>query len=211
MKKSSFKFEVKIPSAWKTLIEDYTDTTWWKYFQTISNNETLFSNLKLIEPNNVRVIMLSDIFYNDLKVSSQAMKQFVHELCNQMEFTHSTTVQESAILSRLSNEGVLYLNTSAYSLAENDRIHYRMLVAALLNRLIEKNKNIITIAFGGSNIQLINEISKTTTYSINNIITVGHPSPRATTSNFVGSNCFREVNNKLIEKGMFPIRYHIIF
>jgi uracil DNA glycosylase len=200
--------KLNLSASYATLIEDYSDTDWFKKVAAASaTDKSLTSNFNHILPQHIKVIFLGDIFYNDLRPSTLALKSFVAEICSQMNLSYNETTQTSATLRKLSDEGVLFFNTSAYNMPEEDRPYYRTFCLRLLQRILEKNDNIIVLSFGANNSRLASE----TGYAEDKLFATGHPSPRAQTSNFRGCSCFRDVNNRLLGDGVLPIRYEIMF
>lgn len=68
---------------------------------------------------------------------------------------------------------------------------------------LDNNYKFVTLAFGS-------DARKAAEVIINNkelVIAVGHPSPRNTTTPFIGSNCFAKCNDLLIKNSLLPINW----
>ena len=93
---------LKLSPPYLSLIVEFSNTDWYKEVASSSSTDTsLLSNFNHIQPQNIKVIFLGDVFYNDLRTSSMALKAFVGEICSQMNLPYNETTQTSASLKKL--------------------------------------------------------------------------------------------------------------
>jgi uracil DNA glycosylase len=142
-----------------------------------------------------------------------ALGGFVQEIIDEFEFNIDAS---SADVRKLLQENVMIFDISTYKLEDSknkDHINadWKCMVKNIVGRLIIQNPDVIVLSLGYNSNMLAKDLVSDGILDNNQLICTGHPSPKATTSNFRGCGCFRKVNEMLFQKGDLPVRFGVIF
>jgi hypothetical protein len=191
-------------------LNEFVNESWYKNILKASKDcPGVFGLLnecsKIVNP---KMIIVGDIFYS-MSMRCAALISFVNEICDNFGFD---TDVSSADVKRLLRERVVILDTSTYKLqGENINDDWKTMIKQIIIKLVSNRDDIVVLSLGSGNNMIMRDIIENGLIAQNNVIMIGHPSPKATNSNFKNSNCFRECNKKLISLGILPVRYGIVF
>lgn len=125
-----------------------------------------------------------------------------------MEYT-----PDSGCLTKWADEGVLMLNSILTVEPSKPKSHegigWEEFTKQVLN-YIDEHYNVVFLAWGRVAMNTLKDIVNHGNNK-NNIIYAGHPSPLNSANKFVGCNCFIEANKKLVEMGVLPIRWTVLY
>lgn len=214
-----------IPSSWSMLLqsemnEDYWDTIVDKLndgeFYPSTNN--IFAALRDITPDNVKVILLGqDPYHTDGAAHGYSfstrkdcdiqpsLKNIFKELSMEYDKKFNPT---SGDLRKWEKEGVLLLNRVLTVKPHEPNSHcgigWEHFTEAIL-KYFTKTKAVYLL-LGSKAKEAIRNID----VPPNRIVFAGHPSPLNTTGSFIGSDCFKKVNEILMSMNILPVRWHVV-
>ena len=226
-----------IPKPWRELVgENEFNKTYWSNIINILNEssffptfENIFHALSLIEPNNVKCVIIGQDPYikngqahglsfsvTDGVTIPPSLRNIYHEILNEYLKDKTripiylTMFHNHGDLTQLAKQGVLFLNSvlTVKPLKSNSHknIGWENFTGRLLECLDRKYKFVV-MAWGNQAKNITNE------HIVNNkVLIYGHPSPLNTTNPFIGCNCFKECN-KILKNELHttPINWIIIF
>lgn len=182
--------------------------------------ERIYHALSLTNPKDVKVIILGQDPYPTKGVANglafsvskntplpQSLKNIYKEL--NIEFGYSIP-QTNGNLSPWSKQGVLLLNTSLTTIVGKPNSMKKIGWAKFTDHLISKLSNLndhkrVYLFFGNEAIKKESLLNKENSL----IIKCVHPSPLSASRGFFNSNCFKKVNELLIESNLSPIDWKI--
>lgn len=104
-------------------------------------------------------------------------------------------------------QGVFLLNTALTLKMVNkknvDIDEWKDFVGLTIQEILKINGDCIFVAWGDKAKNLLSK------FSINNLLTAGHPSPLNTRNNFLGCDHFKKINDILTKKGERPIDWNL--
>ena len=201
---------LQINEPYRSWLDEYVSEQWYQNLLKATKNKSIVFNTlndcaKVDEP---KLIIIGSIFYS-MSMKCVALASFVQEICDEFELT---TDISSADVKKLYNERVVMMDTTTYKLdGDNIASDWKELITHIVVKIINANRNVVVLSLGSGNNAITRELIENGYIEPSNAIMVGHPSPKATTSNFRGSNCFRDVNKRLVANGFLPVRFGIIF
>lgn len=212
---------IQLPECFKKMLNEFVHESWYQnivkatknkkqvfglYSDYCSTHKIKSSTDTFIQP---KLIIVGDVFYNQLSMNTAALQGFIQELSDNFEFN---TDISSAVIKKLISEKVLIINTSTYNL-DGSTINddWKLMCKHIIMKVLDTSDNCLILSMGASNNGFVREIITETGYDSNNVWLIGHPSPKASTSNFRGSMCFKKINQRLVELGKLPVRFGIVF
>ena len=208
---------IPLQTPYSDYIEPFSQEQWYKNIvKSIKGKQN--SVLNLINENaaakNPKLIILGDIFYS-MNINCAALQSFVQEICDEFDLT---TDVSSAMVKKLTKEGVVIFDTSTYKIEGkcdtiNDdwKMMIKQIVTGILNESSNHDNHIMLLTMGAGNNMISRDLITNGVIESANVISTGHPSPKAAHSNFRNSNCFKETNQKLMKKGLLPVRFGVVF
>lgn len=219
--KLSAQNSIQLPEIFKNMISEYTSEQWYqnvvkatKSKKNVFNLYTEYCNIHKMKNItdtfiNPKLIIVGDIFYNQLSMNAVALQSFVQELAENFDIN---TDISSAVVKKLISEKVLIINTSTYNLdGKTINEDWKMMCKQIIMKVLDRTENCLVLSMGSGNNGIIREIITETGYSTDNVWMIGHPSPKASSSNFRGSCVFRKINQRLLELNKLPVRFGIVF
>jgi uracil-DNA glycosylase len=202
-----------VPPAWRKII-DLAKLT--EISNEIGSNflpepNLIFKSLECA-PSNVKVVIVGqDPYPNskhamglafsvpaDVKVLPASLKNIYKELKTDLGIT-----KENGDLSPWLEQGVLLLNMSLTVLPNQSGSHSKIGWQIITEQIISKvAKNGALGVLWGGQAQLMSKY-----FSLNDRFLAPHPSPLSVYRGFYGSKPFSRVNERLIEKGLTPIKW----
>lgn len=219
------------PNEWNSFLEEEKSLPYFNdLLKTIDSaydneditptKEKIYHALSLTNPKDVKVIILGQDPYPTKGVANglafsvskntplpQSLKNIYKEL--NIEFGYSIP-QTNGNLSPWSNQGVLLLNTSLTTIVGKPNSMKKIGWAKFTDHLISKLSNLndhkrVYLFFGNEAIKKESLLNKENSL----IIKCVHPSPLSASRGFFNSNCFKKVNELLIESNLSPIDWKI--
>lgn len=208
-----------IPESWKSVL-DLSDMKWKPIVDKLNEGpfcpdvENIFAALS-VDPDDVRVVLIGqDPYHNgsahgySFSVSEDAsipssLKNIHKELMDEYGID---TFPKNGSLIPWTHEGVLLLNTvltvAPHAANSHKGIGWESFTTKVIEHVDAHNKCVF-LAWGNFANDLCSDVVKN-----NTIVACGHPSPLNRSKKvFLGSNCFKNVNEKLMEQKMLPIRW----
>ena len=213
-----------LSEEWKRVLENtFVKPYWVTIVKTLNMSdsflpkaELIFSALNLCPPQKVKVVLLGqDPYIHDYEAMGlsfsvpsgikvpPSLKNIYKELSLEYQIEYNP---ESGDLTKWANDGVLLLNSvltveegKSYS---HKGIGWEIFTSDVITYLKSK-PNIVFLTLGTKARDVVNSCKVST----ENIVYAGHPSPLNSTGSFIGSNCFRKVNEVLIKNNSLPIRW----
>lgn len=181
--------------------------------------ENIFNAFKLCSPENTKVVLLGQDPYHgegqahgcSFSVSDKvrippSLKNIFKELSQEYQIPNYSP--KTGNLSKWGEDGVLLLNSiltvRPHSPMSHKNIGWEVFTEKVMSYLSEK-PNVVFLLLGNKARESVQHIPKIDFKT--NMIAAGHPSPMNSTGSFLGSNCFRKVNDLLMSKGVKPIRW----
>ena len=207
--------QLMINDRFKGMLTDFVSEQWYQnVVKATKDKRSVFNLLDLDarQVQNPKLIIVGDIFYS-MSMNCAALQGFVQELVDEFEFT---TDISSADVRKLLQEGVMIFDISTYKLEDAKNKSYindcwKMLIKTLITRIIEQNPYVMVMSLGYNANNMMKDLVTCSVLKNDLLLCTGHPSPKASTSTFRGSMCFKEVNKRLINSGRLPVRFGIIF
>lgn len=186
--------------------------------------ERIFISLNELNFRNFRVLILGQDPYptrnvadgfafstNDGKPIPASLRNVFNEIENEYgsEYFLARNYNNRGNLNKWVKQGVLLLNTVlTIGIGKTKNSSHREIGwESFINdfiKILDENYNFVILSWGNNARQVI---EKTIINNKENVIFSGHPSPLNTTKPFLGCNCFKECNNKLMNLGLLPIRW----
>ena len=215
-----------IPSSWSMLLqtemnEDYWDTIVDKLnegtFYPSKNN--IFAALRDITPDNVKVILLGqDPYHTDGAAHGYSfstrkgydIQPSLKNIFKELSMEYDKKIDpEYGDLTKWEKEGVLLLNRVLTVKPHEPNSHcgigWERFTEAILKYFANKHK-VVYLLLGAKAKEAIRSID----VPPNRVVYAGHPSPLNTSGSFIGSDCFKKVNEVLMSMNVLPIRWHIV-
>ena len=219
--KLSAQNSIQLPEVFRSMLTDYVSEQWYQNIVKATKSKKNVFNL-FVEYCNIhkmksisdgfvqpKLIIVGDIFYNQLSMNAVALQSFVQELAENFDIN---TDISSAVVKKLVSEKVLIINTSTYNLdGKTINDDWKMMCKMIIMKVLDKSENCLVLSLGSGNNGIIKDIVMETGYSTDNVWMIGHPSPKASSSNFRGSCVFRKINQRLLELNRLPVRFGIVF
>lgn len=180
--------------------------------------EDIFNALNSCPPSKVKIVLIGQDPYineneahgfsfsvkNSVKIPPSLMNIF-KELKQEFRFNSLPT---NGCLTKIANEGVLLLNSILTVSPGKSNSHKNIGWEIFTKKVIEYldlNHKIIFLCLGNQAREVCKCVTK------NKVMCYGHPSPLNTAKPFVGCNCFKDVNNELINMYILPVRWNVLF
>lgn len=180
---------------------------------TLPERDKVFSIFSLLNPNEVKVIIIGqDPYHNTGQANGMAfsvsddvkappsLKNIFKELKNDLHVDHF----DNNDLSGWVRQGVLLLNTTLTVKLHEPESHIKIwdgIVLKILNKINQKNKNIIYCLWGNHAKNLYNKLERKDYAVVESM----HPSPFSYKKGFENTKPFSKINVSLIEMGMNEI------
>ncbi|MBY0473029.1 uracil-DNA glycosylase [Patescibacteria group bacterium] len=208
---------VKIPPAWKTLVEEEFEKTYFKELSAKVREEYLhgevfphpskiFRAFDYFDPEDTKVVILGQDPYHTpgvahgLSFSTESANKIPPSLLNifkEIELEYGTSINRDSDLTRWAKQGVLLLNASltVKSGLANSHAKYgwHMFTDAVIKALSAKEENIVFMLWGAFASKKELEIDS----SKHKILKSVHPSPLSAHRGFLGCNHFKLANEYL--------------
>ena len=209
--------EVRIPSAWKTLLGAEFEKT---YFETLTKRvreeylhgpvfphpSRVFRAFELSEPNNIRVVILGQDPYHTPGVADglafstlpgNPIPPSLQNIFKEIEREHGKSCNKSPDLTRWASQGVLLLNASLSVASGQANSHadfeWHEFTDAVIRVLSETQENIVFMLWGSFAGKKAAEID----FTKHAILTAPHPSPLSAHRGFLGCGHFAKANEDL--------------
>ncbi len=219
------------PNDWDSFLEEEKNLPYFnELLKTIDSaygkeditpaKERIYHALSLTNPKDVKVIILGQDPYPTKGVANglafsvskntplpQSLKNIYKEL--NIEFGYSIP-QTNGDLTPWSKQGALLLNTSLTTIVGKPNSMKKIGWTKFTDHLISKLSNLndhkrVYLFFGNEAIKKESLLNKENSL----IIKCVHPSPLSASRGFFNSNCFKKVNELLIESNLSPIDWKI--
>ncbi len=210
---------IKIPSAWRELIEDELTKPYFKELTDKVRGEYLrglvfphpskvFRAFEYCEPKDIKVVILGQDPYHTpgvahgLAFSTESNNQVPPSLQNifkEIELEFGAPVNKDPDLTRWAQQGVLLLNASLTVKAGQANSHaeygWHYFTDAVLRGLSEKQEHIVFMLWGAFAGKKEAEID----FTKHLVLTSAHPSPLSAHRGFLGNGHFKLANEYLKE------------
>jgi len=217
------KIESYIPNEWVEFLGLDLNDKFWKDMNVRLNRgkyyperENIFRALKLIKPEDVRVIILGqDPYHNgsadglafSCKTIQKSLEGVLKEIKREYDIPQHVKTIDGGNLGAWCEDGVLLLNTILTVEPRKPKSHESFGWTEFTDMILQNldTEDRIIMAWGG--------LARMSTDSMKNIrkIFSPHPSPINTTKPFSGCGCFTECNKLLRKIGYKNIRWLRIF
>lgn len=212
---------IKIPSAWKELLKEEFEKTYFKDLSTRVREEYLkeavfphpskiFRAFEYFDPKDTKVVILGQDPYHTpgvahgLSFSTESANRIPPSLLNifkEIELEYGTSINRDPDLTRWAKQGVLLLNASLTVKAGLANSHadygWHMVTDAVIKALSEKGENIVFMLWGAFAGKKEAEID-----CVKHLVLKGpHPSPLSAHRGFLGCNHFKQANEYLNQNG----------
>src|SRR3989339_1866515 len=213
--------DIKIPPAWKALVEDELEKSYFKALTARVREEYLketifphpskiFRAFEYFDPKDTKVVILGQDPYHTpgvahgLSFSTESAHRIPPSLLNifkEIELEYGSPINRDPDLTRWAKQGVLLLNASLTVKAGLANSHadygWHMFTDAVIKALSEKENHIVFMLWGAFAGKKESEID-----SLKHLILKGpHPSPLSAHRGFLGCNHFKEANDYLKQNG----------
>jgi uracil-DNA glycosylase len=217
--------QVKIPPAWKALVDDelskpyFTELTKKVREEYLSSTifphpSKIFRAFDYFEPADTKVVILGQDPYHTpgvahgLAFSTEATNSVPPSLQNifkEIELEYGAPINKSPDLTRWAKQGVLLLNASltVKSGLANSHADYgwHIFTDAVIKALSEKEQHIVFLLWGAFAGKKESEID----FTKHEILKAPHPSPLSAHRGFLGCNHFKLANEYLIQNNRAEI------
>ncbi len=217
--------DVKIPPAWKALLEEEFEKSYFKGLTSKVREEYLhgavfphpskiFRAFDYFDPKDTKVVILGQDPYHTpgvahgLSFSTESTNRIPPSLLNifkEIELEYGTQINRDPDLTRWAKQGVLLLNASLTVKAGLANSHaeygWHMFTDAVIKALSEKEESIVFMLWGAFAGKKEAEID-----FLKHLVLKGpHPSPLSAHRGFLGCNHFKEANIYLKRNGRTEI------
>lgn len=217
--------DVKIPPAWKALVEDELEKPYFKELTAKVREEYLHSTIfphpskvfrafDYFDPKDTKVVILGQDPYHTpgvahgLSFSTESSNQVPPSLLNifkEIELEYGTAINRDPDLTRWAKQGVLLLNASltVKSGLANSHADYgwHIFTDAIIKALSEKEEHIVFLLWGAFAGKKEAEID----FTKHLVLKAPHPSPLSAHRGFLGCGHFKEANEYLKQNGRTEI------
>ncbi|MBY0293999.1 uracil-DNA glycosylase [Patescibacteria group bacterium] len=217
--------DVKIPRAWKALVEDELEKPYFKELTAKVREEYLhgtvfphpskvFRAFDYFDPKDTKVVILGQDPYHTpgvahgLSFSTESSNQIPPSLLNifkEIELEYGTAINRDPDLTRWAKQGVLLLNASltVKSGLANSHADYgwHIFTDAIIKALSEKEEHIVFLLWGAFAGKKEAEID----FTKHLVLKAPHPSPLSAHRGFLGCGHFKEANEYLKQNGRTEI------
>lgn len=216
---------VKIPPAWKALVEDEFEKAYFKDLTTKVREEYLhekvfphpskiFRAFEYFQPHDTKVVILGQDPYHTpgvahgLSFSTERSNPIPPSLLNifkEIELEYGTGINRDPDLTRWATQGVLLLNASLTVKAGQANSHaeygWHMFTDAIIKALSDKETHIVFMLWGAFAGKKETEID----FLKHLVLKAPHPSPLSAHKGFLGCGHFTEANEYLKQHGRSEI------
>ncbi len=217
--------EVKMPPAWKTLVEEEFKKTYFKDLTARVREEYLhgtvfphpskiFRAFDYFDPKDTKIVILGQDPYHTpgvahgLSFSTESANRIPPSLLNifkEIELEYSTKINRDPDLTRWAKQGVLLLNASLTVKAGLANSHadygWHMFTDAVIKALSEKEEHIVFMLWGAFAGKKETEID----FTKHLVLKAPHPSPLSAHKGFLGCGHFKAANEYLKQNGRTEI------
>jgi len=219
-----------VHTKWKDVLLDEGNLVRYKFISEklkslpsyLPREDQIFKSFMHFDPMDCKVVILGqDPYHNTYKVPKTNGKVTIPYSCGlsfsysegipkaryslknifkELNMEYGGSMRTNCDLSSWAKQGVLMLNTVLTVNQGKANSHkdygWQDITDNVIQYLSKHNKKVIYLLMGKQAQEKVNLIS-----SDNQIVSVGHPSPMNRKGTFIGSNCFRMVNEKIIGNG----------
>lgn len=213
--------EVKIPAAWKALVEEELQKPYFKDLTARVREEYLnaavfphpskiFRAFEYFDPNDTKVVILGQDPYHTPGVahglsfsteSSNSIPPSLQNIFKEIELEYGAPVNKDPDLTRWAKQGVLLLNASLTVKAGLANSHadygWGIFTDAVIKALSEKEEHIVFMLWGAFAGKKESEID----FFKHHVLKAPHPSPLSAHKGFLGCGHFKEANEYLKQHG----------
>ncbi len=217
--------KIKIPPAWKALIEEELSKSYFKELTDRVRAEYLsgavfphpskiFRAFDYFEPNETKVVILGQDPYHTPGVahglsfsteSSNPIPPSLQNIFKEIELEYGQPVNKDPDLTRWAKQGVLLLNASLTVKAGLANSHaeygWHIFTDAVIKALSEKQEHVVFMLWGAFAGKKEAEID----FLKHHILKAPHPSPLSAHKGFLGCGHFKEANEYLKQSGRTEI------
>ena len=219
--------KIKIPSAWKALVEDEFQKPYFKELTEKVRGEYLkesvfphpskiFSAFDYFDPKDTKVVILGQDPYHTSGVahglsfsteSSNPVPPSLQNIFKEIELEYGAPINKDPDLTRWAKQGVLLLNASLTVKAGLANSHadygWHLFTDALIKALSEKEEHIVFMLWGAFAGKKEAEID----FTKHEVLKSVHPSPLSAHRGFLGCNHFKLANEYLKANGRQEINW----
>ena len=179
--------------------------------------ENIFRSLRLVQPNEVKVVILGQDPYHNLNQANglafsvnndQLLPPSLKNIFIEIESDLKIKIEKKGDLETIAKQGVLLLNSILTVEKNNPGSHKNIGWEKLTDNIISSLSlvgNIVFILWGNFAKKKSNFIDKNT----NLVICSSHPSPLSAHKGFFGSKPFSKCNDYLVKNGKGPIKWDL--
>jgi uracil-DNA glycosylase len=218
---SELQNKIKIPPAWKALVEDELSKPYFKeltekvrgeYLKTkvFPHPSKIFRAFDYFDPKDTKVVILGQDPYHTPGVahglsfsteSSNPVPPSLQNIFKEIELEYGAPINKDPDLTRWARQGVLLLNASLTvkaGLANSHADHgWHLFTDAIIKALSEKEEHIVFMLWGAFAGKKEAEID----FTKHEILKSVHPSPLSAHRGFLGCNHFKLANEYLKQNG----------
>ena len=217
--------KIKIPPAWKALVEDefskpyftaLTEKVRGEYLSAhvFPHPSKIFRAFDYFDPKNTKVVILGQDPYHTPGVahglsfsteSSNPIPPSLQNIFKEIELEYGAPINKDPDLTRWAKQGVLLLNASltVKSGLANSHAEYgwHMFTDAVIKALSDKEEHIVFLLWGAFAGKKETEID----FTKHEVLKAPHPSPLSAHKGFFGCNHFKLANDYLKQNGRTEI------